>query len=237
MSLERIKLWDLPTRLFHWLLVVLIIAAVITAKIGGNAMDWHGRIGLAILGLIAFRLTWGFVGSYHARFANFWPWPASVRAYLRGNWRGVGHNPLGAMSVMALLALVTMQVATGLFSNDDIAFNGPLFKLISKELSDQLTGIHKLSINVLLALIALHLIAIAFYAFAKNENLVKPMITGWKDLASEEDREETSVGVNRAIAIVLALLIAFAAVYLGSGIWLPGQSSPAPVTAPASQDW
>jgi len=237
MSLERIKLWDLPTRLFHWLLVVLIVAAVITAKIGGNAMDWHGRIGLAILGLIAFRLTWGFVGSYHARFANFWPWPASVRAYLRGNWHGVGHNPLGAMSVMALLALVTMQVATGLFSNDDIAFNGPLFKLISKELSDQLTGIHKLSINVLLALIALHLIAITFYAFAKKENLVKPMITGWKDLASEENREETSVNGNRTIAIVLALLIAFAAIIVGSGIWLPGQPSLAPATAPASQDW
>src|ERR1035437_1681878 len=159
MSLERIKLWGLPTRLFHWLLVILIVAAYITAKIGGNAMDWHGRIGLAILGLMTFRLVWGFVGSHHSRFASFLPTPASVLAYLRGRWHGIGHNPLGAFSVFALLALIGLQLATGLFANDDIAFQGPLFNLISKELSDKLSGIHKLSINALIALIVLHLAA------------------------------------------------------------------------------
>ena len=237
MTLERIKLWDLPTRLFHWLLVILVAAAVITAKIGGNAMDWHGRIGVSILGLLAFRLVWGFVGSYHARFSSFWPKPASVRAYLRGNWRGIGHNPLGAFSVLALLALIGLQVATGLFSNDDIAFNGPLFNLVSKELSDTLTGIHKLSINILLALIALHLGAIGFYTLVKKEHLLKPMITGWKDLESTQESKANAVKGNGVVALVIALLIALATAYVGSGIWLPNPSPETPVAAPATQNW
>ena len=234
MSLERIKLWDLPTRLFHWLLVVLIIAAVVTAKIGGNAMDWHGRIGLSILGLIAFRLTWGFIGSYHSRFVSFWPKPSSVRAYLRGDWQGTGHNPLGALSVIALLSLISVQVLTGLFSNDDIAFNGPLFNLVSKELSDQLTGLHKLSISVLMALIVLHLGAIAFYTVLKKDNLVKPMITGWKDVGPIEARREKSINGGGVIAFAVALLIALGAVYVGSGTWIPQSPGPSQSSTPAA---
>lgn len=235
MSLERIKLWDLPTRLFHWLLVILIVAAVVTAKIGGNAMDWHGRIGLSILGLIAFRLTWGFIGSYHARFASFWPTPSSVRAYLRGNWQGAGHNPLGALSVLALLVLICVQCLTGLFSNDDIAFNGPLLGLISKELSDQLTGLHKLSINVLIMLIVLHLGAIAFYAFVKKDNLIKPMITGWKDVPPGNGAKTSKGG--SAMAFIVAALIAMAVVYGGSGAWMPEPPPSAQEATPTTSAW
>jgi hypothetical protein len=111
MNRQRIRLWDLPTRLFHWLLVILVLASFISGKIGGNAMDWHGKFGLAILGLLTFRLVWGIVGSTYARFASFFPTPASVLAYLRGQWRGVGHNPLGALSVFGLLVLLAFQVA------------------------------------------------------------------------------------------------------------------------------
>ena len=237
MSLERIKLWDLPTRLFHWLLVILINAAVVTAKIGGNAMDWHGRIGLSILGLIAFRLVWGFVGSHHSRFMNFIPTPASVRGYLSGHWQGIGHNPLGALSVLALLGLISVQVLTGLFSNDDIAFNGPLFNLVSKELSDQLTGVHKLSINALIALIVLHLGAIAFYTFLKKDNLVKPMITGWKDIGPIEAQSGKSVKGGGMIAFVIALLIALSVVFIGSGTWLPQAPNPVQSPTPAASSW
>lgn len=237
MSLERIKLWDLPTRLFHWLLVILVIAAVVTAKIGGNAMDWHGRIGLCILGLIAFRLVWGFVGSHHSRFVNFIPTPTSVWGYLRGHWQGIGHNPLGALSVVALLGLISAQVLTGLFSNDDIAFNGPLFDLVSKELSDQLTGIHKLSINVLIALIVLHLGAIAFYTFLKKDNLVKPMITGWKDVSPIEAQRAKSIKGGGVIAFVIALLIALGIVLIGSGTWLPQAPKPVQSPTPAASSW
>lgn len=220
MDVKRIKLWDLPTRIFHWSLVILVAAAIVTAKIGGNAMDWHGRIGLTILGLIAFRIAWGVVGSTYARFANFFPKPSSILAYLRGQWHGIGHNPLGAFSVLGLLALIALQVGTGLFANDDIAFNGPLFSLIGKELSDRLTSIHRLSSNGLIALIVLHLVAIMFYAYVKKNNLVMPMITGWKDVDAEHNLNAESANGGHSIAFIIALLIALAVAYAGSGAWI-----------------
>lgn len=218
MKLKRIRLWDLPTRLFHWLLVLCVGAALISGTIGGRAIDWHARIGLAVLGLIVFRLVWGFIGSSHARFASFFPTPASIAAYLRGHWRGVGHNPLGALSVCGLLGLVALQLSTGLFASDDTGFHGPLNDLIDKALSDRLTVIHKLTSNALIALIVLHLAAIAFYARVKHDNLVKPMITGWKDLPADEPGESATGG--GIIAFIVALAIALTAVYGASGVWL-----------------
>ncbi|HPR06711.1 MAG TPA: cytochrome b/b6 domain-containing protein, partial [Denitromonas sp.] len=106
MSKPTILIWDLPTRLFHWLLVVCVIGAIISTKIGGNAMLWHGRFGLAIVGLLGFRLAWGVVGSHTARFAQFVRGPATIAAYLRGQWQGIGHNPLGALSVLAMLLVL-----------------------------------------------------------------------------------------------------------------------------------
>jgi cytochrome b len=231
MDIKRIKLWDLPTRLFHWSLVILIAAAIISGKVGGAAIDWHGRIGLVILGLITFRLVWGIIGSSHARFVSFFPTPGTVTAYLRGEWRGVGHNPLGAFSVFGLLALIALQVGTGIFGNDDIAFNGPLFNLVSKELSDSLTGIHKLAINLLIALIALHLAAIAFYTHVKKEQLVKPMITGWKEVPPGHGESARGGGV---IAIIIALVIALAAVYAASGNWLRTTPTPGRTATPSA---
>ena len=231
MSSRRIKLWDLPTRLFHWLLVICISAALITGNIGGAAIEWHGRIGLAIVGLIVFRVVWGLIGSSHARFASFTPTPASIRAYLRGQWRGVGHNPLGALSVLGLLALVAVQLSTGLFGNDDIAFRGPLYDLITKDLSDRLTGIHELTSNALIALIILHLAAIAFYTHVKKDKLVKPMITGWKDLTPGEAGESATGG--GAVALIVALAIAVAAVYGASGAWYAAPPVAAAQTTPS----
>ncbi len=228
MRTHRIKLWDLPTRLFHGLLIMLMIAAIITGQIGGGAIEWHGRIGLCLLGLIAFRLAWGLIGSSHSRFANFFPTPTSVRAYLNGQWQGVGHNPLGAFSVFGLLALITLQITTGLLSNDDIAFDGPLSGLISKALSDDLGELHEFIFGLLLTLIALHLAAILFYTYVKKDPLIKPMITGWKDIKPGEGESTTGGG---ALAFVLAVLIALAVVYAGSGQWIP---APPPVTTPAA---
>lgn len=232
MNTERIKVWDLPTRVFHWLLVALIVAAIVTGKIGGSAIEWHGKIGLAILGLLVFRIVWGVIGSTHARFAHFVPSPSSLRAYLRGGWTGIGHNPLGALSVLALLALIGVQVGTGLFGNDDIAFQGPLFRQIDKTMSDWLTGIHRLSVNLLAALIALHLGAIFFYTKVKKDNLVKPMITGWKDVQTGHGESATGGGI---VAFVVALLIALGAVYAGSGQWLehPATAIEEPSSTPA----
>ena len=233
MSKQRIRLWDLPTRLFHWLLAGLVVASFVSGKIGGNAMDWHGKFGLAILGLLAFRLVWGFAGSTYARFVSFLPTPAKVLAYLRGQWRGVGHNPLGAFSVFGLLLLLAFQVGTGLFGNDDIAFRGPLYELISKDLSDRLTGLHKLSVNVLIALVTLHIVAIAFYVRVKKDDLIRPMLTGWKDVAPGEGASASGGG---ALPLAVALLVAVATVYGGSGAWLPTPPPP-PVSAPATPPW
>ena len=235
MNARRISVWDLPPRLFHWLLVVLITAAVISGKIGGGAIEWHGRIGIAILGLLAFRIIWGVIGSTHARFASFFPTPSSVRAYLQGRWQGVGHNPLGAFSVFGLLALIALQLGTGLFGNDDIAFRGPLSDLVNKELSDKLIGIHKISIKALIALIVLHLGAIVFYTHVKKENLVKPMITGWKDVAPDDKAKSGPVTGGSAAAFIVALLIALAVAYGGSGAWLP--PPPPPAMAPTTPSW
>jgi cytochrome b len=235
MDTRRIKLWDLPIRLFHWSLAILVVAAIVTGKMGGNAIEWHGRIGLLILGLIVFRLVWGVVGSSHARFASFFPTPSKLRAYLQGRWHGIGHNPLGAFSVFGLLALISFQLTSGLLGNDDIAFNGPLAELISKSLSDRLTGLHKLSVNLLIALIALHLAAILYYVHIKKDNLLKPMFTGWKDIKPGHDESAKSATGGGAVALVVALLIALAAIYGGSGAWIP--APPPAVAAPPAASW
>ncbi|MEF8756103.1 MAG: cytochrome b/b6 domain-containing protein [Accumulibacter sp.] len=226
---QRIRVWDLPTRVFHWALVLLVVASFVSGKIGGNAMVWHGRFGLAILGLLSFRLLWGLIGSTYARFLSFLPTPNAILAYLRGQWRGLGHNPLGALSVFGLLGLLAFQVSSGLFANDDIAFRGPLYALVSSEFSERLTGWHKLSVNLLVLLVLLHLAAIGFYAHAKKENLVRPMLTGWKEVAPEDGPPATGGG---PLAFIVALVFAVAAVYAGSGEWVPPPAA-APVSAPA----
>lgn len=217
--------WDIPTRLFHWLLVVCVIGAFVTAKVGGNAMIWHGRLGLAIVGLLTFRLVWGFVGSTYARFASFVCGPGAILAYLRGAWQGPGHNPLGALSVLGLLGILTAQAATGLFANDDIAFEGYLVPLVGSELSGRITGIHHLLEKLLMLLVALHIGAIAFYARVKKHNLVRPMLTGWADGTPEQSAKGGS-----AAAVVAAALIAAAVVWAASGAILP-PPPPAPPTA------
>ncbi|WIM06855.1 MAG: cytochrome b/b6 domain-containing protein [Candidatus Nitricoxidivorans perseverans] len=225
----KVRVWDLPVRLFHWLLVALVAGAFIAAKIGGNAMAWHGRIGLAILGLLVFRIVWGFTGSTYARFRQFVRGPAAVRAYLRGEWHGAGHNPLGALSVLAMLCLLCAQAATGLFANDDVAFQGYLYPLAGADISAKITGIHKLLEKALILLVLTHVGAIAFYARVKGDNLVKPMLTGWKEMPEGED-----VRGGGAVAFAIAAVIAAAAVWAASGALLPAPEPPASTSIP---DW
>jgi cytochrome b len=204
-----IHIWDLPHRLFHWLLVVSVIASYITAKIGGALIDWHGRLGIFILGLLVFRLIWGFIGSTHSRFVTFFPTVSRIVAYLKGRWQGIGHNPLGALSVLALLSVLAVQVGTGLFANDDIAFEGPLFNLVDKSFSNKLTGWHSISFNFLLALVGLHLVALIFYRWVKKTNLVAPMLTGKKkiSIALAEAVATNHVKEFGAMRFILSLII------------------------------
>jgi cytochrome b len=168
--------WDLPTRLFHWLLAGLIGFSWWSAEY--HHLDWHIWSGCAILTLLIFRLLWGFVGSSTARFANFVRGPSALREYLSGRWSGIGHNPLGGLSVVALLAALAIQVGLGLFSEDsDGLYLGPLSRLVSSDTSDRLAGLHSLWFNVILGLSALHIGAILFYHW-RGKKLVGPMITG-----------------------------------------------------------
>lgn len=177
------RVWDLPTRAFHWALAACIVGSIVTASIGGNAIGWHFRFGYAILALVLFRLVWGFAGPRYARFSSFPPSPAAALAYLRGrSGPGAGHNPLGAFSVYALLLALAVQVGTGLFANDDIMWEGPLRPLVSNAASEWLTRAHRINRLVVIGLIALHLAAVAFYAFVKKERLVRAMIDGDRDV-------------------------------------------------------
>jgi cytochrome b len=222
--MHTVRVWDLPTRLFHWGLALCVIGLIITGNVGGNAMVWHGRLGYAVLTLLLFRLTWGVVGGYWSRFGNFLYGPASIVAYLRGQSRPehhVGHNPLGMFSVLAMLLILLAQVGSGLFADDEIAFTGPLAGLVSGDWVGQATSYHKkVGKLILIALVALHLGAIAFYKLVKKQNLVRPMIVGDKAVqtAVPESRDNAR---TRLLALVLLLLCA-AAVYgivsLGDGV-------------------
>ena len=200
------RVWDLPTRIFHWALFGLIIAMVATGLLGGNAMVWHFRCGYAVLSLLLFRLVWGLIGGHWSRFVSFIYSPGAVLQYLRGQGRpehSVGHNPLGAGSVFALLFFLFAQVGTGLFSDDDIAASGPLSKFVYNATVSMLTGYHKnIGKYVLLVLVLLHIAAILFYLLKKKENLIGPMLHGDKSLLH---RVENSRDDGRSRVLALAV--------------------------------
>jgi cytochrome b len=219
-------LWDLPLRIFHWGLVASVSAAIATGLLGGSWMEWHAIAGLTVAGLLTFRIVWGVVGSTHARFASFWPTPRKIKAYLSGQWSGVGHNPLGALSVFALLSLLGIQVATGLTGTDDIAFNGPLSTLVDYERSLSLTNLHHRLTTGLYVLLGLHVAAIAYYVKLKKQDLVKPMLNGEKVV----DKLIVKPRKGKRVALILALSLSALAVYGASGYWI----APAPTETPAS---
>ena len=210
---SAIPVWDLPTRLFHWLLVVMVAVSFITGSIGGNAMQYHEWSGFAILILLTFRITWGFVGSRTSRFRDFVQGPAAVWRYATALVRGkseryLGHNPLGGWSVLAMLLALFVQAATGLFANDDIITEGPLFLWVSKPVSDWLSGIHRLNRVLIMALVATHLAAVLFYLVIKRENLIKPMLTGIKYRSSGETAPPAaSIGLAAVVAAAAGVLL------------------------------
>ncbi len=179
----RVRVWDLPVRLFHWTLVLLLAVSWISADQG--FMRVHLWSGSALLALLLFRLAWGVVGPVTARFSDFVRSPRAVFGYLRGlggaqKPRYGGHNPAGGWMVVALLAMLCAQVATGLFANDGLDFMGPLALLVTADTSDLLTAWHGRLFNLLLLLVYLHVVAVFFYLFVKRENLLAPMVTGRK---------------------------------------------------------
>jgi len=200
----RVLVWDIPVRVFHWLLVTLVAVSWWTGEEGGTALRYHFWSGYAILALVLFRLGWGVMGSEPARFANFLRGPRAVLANLRQLPRrapedSLGHNPAGGWMIAALLAVLLFQVGSGLCANDDLFNEGPWYDLVSRSVSDTLTGLHHLNFGVLLVLVALHVLAIVFHWRVKGENLVAPMFTGYKRRAAPPPRQ---VSAWRALAVL-----------------------------------
>lgn len=214
---RRVKVWDLPTRLFHWLLVIGIFAMWLTADVL-DRLSLHMAIGYALIGLIVFRLVWGFIGSDTARFRHFIRGPSQIIRYLKkpDDTVALGHNPLGALSVVALLLVIMVQLGTGLFANDQIYSEGPFSDYVSERTQDLLTYIHGVNFYVLLGLIGLHLAAIVFYQFKKHEPLVQAMITGQRELKSGERVRNPNLHFAGLVAFVMALIFAVGAWYLFS---------------------
>jgi len=214
-----VRVWDLPTRLFHWLLAVAVVGCIVTAEVGGNAMVWHFRLGYSVLALLAFRLLWGLCGGRWSRFASFVPTPARLLRYLRGRpapgeHLNVGHSPLGALAVWALLALLLAQVGTGLVADDEIAFRGPLNTWVAVDTGLAATSFHEgWGRSLLIALLVLHVLAIAVYRL-RGRDLLGPMLQGDKPLAADvpasadDARTRLLAGVLAAACTSLALWVA-----------------------------
>lgn len=207
--MNKILVWDFPTRAFHWMLVFAIAFSVYTGLDGGfNEMDYHMYSGFLILSLIIFRVAWGFLSHGNARFSRFVVSPKKILAYLHETKHYSGHNPLGALSVLSLLIILMVQTMTGLFANDDILVEGPLIHLVSDELSSQLTTIHHYSALCLGGLIALHLSAIVYHEIILKHKIVTPMITGRKSaLQSAESGEIIQKEIVQHQQLLLALIL------------------------------
>lgn len=201
---RALRVWDLPTRLFHWALALSIVGSIISIKSGHT--DWHFRFGYSILTLILFRIVWGFAGPRYARFASFPPRLAAAWRALRGEDSSQpGHSALGALSVYALLIACAFQAISGLFANDGILWDGPLRKWVSGSVSDAITGLHLTNRIVLIGLIVLHVLAIAWYRIGKRKNLITPMLTG--DSAAAPDgalpaRDDAAVRLRAALILI-----------------------------------
>ncbi|WP_432785349.1 hypothetical protein AAEX37_02202 [Oligella sp. MSHR50489EDL] len=203
-EVRRVRIWDLPLRLFHWSLVACVIGAFITVKTGN--MEWHMRLGLWTLCLIIFRIIWGFSGTYYARFTQFIKGPGAIIDYLKGSKKSFGHNPLGALSVLALLGLFGLQVVSGLFTGDGYLYQGPLYS-IGRSVRDTMGSIHHATEPLMILLVVLHVAAVLFYKFVKKDDLITPMITGKAKLSN--DVPTAAVQVEQSIGMWIRFMISF----------------------------
>jgi cytochrome b len=212
-GLNKVRVWDLPTRFFHWTLAAGVVALGISGTVGGNAMVWHFRLGYAVLALLLFRLVWGLVGGRWSRFGAFLYGPQSLVNYLKGQAKpehGVGHSPLGAASVFAMLGILLAQVASGLLSDDEIAFAGPLTGFVSNATVSLATQFHAdIGKWLLLGLVVMHIAAIALYQ-RRKKNLVGAMLHGDKELALAAPSSRDDALSRTAAVLILALCAAAA---------------------------
>lgn len=216
MTEEKRLVWDLPLRIFHWLFALSIAASWATAEAGFDWMQIHFYLGYWMIGLVVFRIIWGFVGPRHARFASFLRGPSTLLSYLKSLRSGApvntaGHNPAGGLMVIVMMALVALQAGSGLFATDDIAWMGPYNPAISGAAADKLTSLHHANFNLILASVGLHLMAIIFYWLVKKQNLVGPMFTGHKPAAWVPAHE--AIAHSELLKAFIVIAISTALVY------------------------
>jgi cytochrome b len=203
--------WDLPVRIVHWLIVLAVAGSWATHYAGVEWFAWHRRLGYTVLVLVAFRIVWGFVGTRHARFGHFLRGPRAILDYLRGRTteRPVGHNPVGALGVVAMLGVLLVQASTGLVANDEIMNAGPFYGWIDPGLSNRLTTLHRQSSDILLVLIGVHVLAVAWHVLGQRRPLVSAMLTGRKPEA-EVPADQAITGSRSALALAIVAVLAVA---------------------------
>ncbi|GIL41546.1 cytochrome b/b6 domain-containing protein [Roseiterribacter gracilis] len=209
---RHVPIWDVPVRLFHWLVVVLVATQFLTAEF--DAWELHKLSGYCVLALVLFRIVWGFAGTSTARFATFVRGPAAIRAYARSFWsrtaeHAVGHNPMGALSVVGMLTLLLAQAGTGLFAMDTDTglVSGPLAHLVGDDTAFKFTAVHEFLSGIVQILIGLHVLMILYYAIRKRENLIMPMIVGTKRLAAHVQAPPMNAYAIRALLVAAAIAI------------------------------
>jgi cytochrome b len=216
MAEEKRLVWDLPLRAFHWLFATTIVACYVTAKLGFDWMQWHFYLGYAAIGLLVFRVLWGFFGPRHARFGSFMHAPSAIWLYLKGMFNpgsapSIGHNPVGGLMVILMLVLVAVQAGTGLFTTDAVVWAGPYNPSVSGSTASLLSTVHDWNFNFIIAAVVLHVAAILFYALYKKQNLVVPMLHGYKPAALVPEHE--AISNSQLLKALVVSLVAAGFVY------------------------
>lgn len=208
---SRVAVWDLPVRAVHWLIVLLLVGLIVTGKLGADWLVWHMRFGQAMLVLVVFRVIWGFVGSRHARFTSFLYRPSTVIRYARSLFAThevhATHNPLGGWMVVLLLAALLAQALMGLFTNDDILWGGPFSERVTKETSDAISAYHRWFWWVIVALSLVHIGAVLAYLVLLKDDLIVPMVTGYKQLPERSADPQDAVASTVKAAVLLGLCV------------------------------
>jgi cytochrome b len=215
-STARIRVWDLPTRIFHWVLATLVVFSFTTGHIGGRWLEWHMRSGFTILALLVFRIAWGIFGSETSRFASFVRGPGAFLAHARDIARHkprrvIGHNPMGAWMAVFLVAILLAQAVSGLFADDEISHTGPLVEKVSNATVAKMSALHSFNGWIVAGAAVLHVLAIAFYWLRFRDNLVAPMWSGWR---------EADAGVPPPAMRATWLAAIFLAIAAGAVYWL-----------------
>ena len=208
--------WDLPLRLFHWLFVLSIVASYVTAKLGVEYRQYHFYLGYWMMGLLLFRIIWGFIGPRHARFSTFLVGPSSVIQYAKDMFNPnshahVGHNPVGGLMVILMLLLVVIQATTGLFTTDAVIWTGPYYPAVKESTSSLLSTVHDVNFNIIIGAVVLHLAAITYYHWYKKQNLVSAMFTGYKP--AEQVPEHLAITSSQLFKALIVAVVAAGIVY------------------------